>query len=360
MGKTFCVFLTVVCITCFTGYSEEISWTEIDNTVYGAKPDERGPVGGGEGYTGIVTTGDYIVTDLDSLLSALSKVKAGEVVFIPDETELDLTARIYIEKLELQVPEGVTLAGNRGHNGSKGAILTSDALKTPIMIRPMGPGVRITGLRLRGPNPKRYLEHHKRSFGPNGGGHEYYYKFPVSDGIISDYSELEVDNCEITAFSHCGIYLRKGDDNLIHHNYIHHCQYNGLGYGVGHNTASSVIEYNLFNWNRHSIAGTGRPGCSYIARHNIELGESLSHCFDMHGGRDRKDGTDIAGSSIEIYNNTFRAPKTPIVIRGIPDDICAVYHNWFPKHNTAEEAVRAEEKTSVKNNAYGQAPVSVK
>ena len=360
MIKYLCAILLVLSSACATGNTNESSWTEAEGTIYGAKPDDRGPIGGGEGYTGIVTTGDYIVTDLDSLISSLALAMTGEVVFIPDETEIDLTARIYIEQLELQVPEGVTLAGNRGYKGSKGAILTSDALKTPIIIRPMGPGVRITGLRLRGPNPKRYLEHHKRSFGPDGGGHEYYYKFPVSDGIISDYSGLEVDNCEITAFSHCGIYLRNGDNNLIHHNYIHHCQYNGLGYGIGHNTASSVIEYNQFNWNRHSIAGTGRPGCSYIARHNIELGESLSHCFDMHGGRDRKDGTDIAGSSIDIYNNTFRADNTSIVIRGIPDDICEVHHNWFLRHNTPEDAVHAEAGTKVTDNAYGLAPVTIK
>ena len=360
MIKNLCAVIFLLSAACATGNTDEISWTETEGAIYGAKPDDRGPIGGGEGYTRIVTTGDYIVTDLDSLLSALAVAKAGEVVFISDETEMDLTARIYIEQIELQVPEGVTLAGNRGYKGSKGAILTSDALKTPIIIRPMGPGVRITGLRLRGPNPKRYLEHHKRSFGPDGGGHEYYYKFPTSDGIISDYSHLEVDNCEVTAFSHCGIYLRNGENNLIHHNYIHHCQYNGLGYGVSHNTASSVIEYNQFNWNRHSIAGTGRPGCSYVARHNIELGESLSHCFDMHGGRDRKDGTDIAGSSIEIYNNTFRAAKTSIVIRGVPDDICTVHHNWFLKHSTPEEAVHAEEGTKVTNNAYGMSPISIK
>ena len=329
---------------------------EIGNEVYGASPDHRGPIGGGEGYANTITGGDYIVEDLDALLDALSKATAGQVVFIPAETEIDLTARIYIEQLVLEVGEGVTLAGERGHNGSKGALLSSDALKTPIMIRPTGPNVRITGLRIQGPNPKRYLEHHKRAFGPGGDGSEYYYKFPTSDGIKAEHSHLEVDNCEISAFGHAGIYLIKGEGHHIHHNFIHHCQYNGLGYGVSHDTAASLIEYNLFDSNRHSIAGTGRPGCNYIARHNVELGESLSHCFDMHGGRDRKDGTAIAGTSIEIYNNTFRAPQTPIVIRGVPEEICEVHHNWFVQHDNAADAVRADEKTKVENNAYGPQP----
>ncbi|MCP4641427.1 MAG: hypothetical protein GY851_13380, partial [bacterium] len=132
--------------------------------------------------------------------------------------------------------------------------------------------------------------------------------------------------------------------------------YNGLGYGISHGAASSVVEFNRFNWNRHSIAGTGSPGCEYVARHNIELGESLSHCFDMHGGRDRKDGTDIAGTSIEIYNNTFRAPRTPVVIRGVPQETCEVHHNWFPKHPSPDKAVRASARTNVHDNAYGPEP----
>jgi len=354
------VLPAVFCIASLCVAAEEATWIEINGAVYGAKPDERGPVGGGDGYANAMTKGDYSVKDLDALLEALSKAKAGQVVFIPGETEIDLTARIYIEQLVLEVPEGVTLAGNRGHNGSKGAQLTSDALKTPTMIRAAGPDVRITGLRVRGPNAKRYLDHHRRSFRAGGGGHEYYYKLPTSDGIRSDHPRLEVDNCEISGFSHAGVYLLKGAEHHIHHNFIHHCQYNGLGYGVCHNGSRSLIEHNLFDWNRHSIQGTGRPGEGYVARHNVELGVSLSHCFDMHGGRDRKDGTDIAGTSIEVYNNTFRAPQTPVVIRGVPEEKCDVYHNWFVKHGEAGHAVVSSEKTNVFDNAYGEKPQTAK
>jgi hypothetical protein len=308
----------------------------------------------------VVTEGDYTVENLDALLEALSKAKAGQIVFIPAESEIDLTARIYIDQLVLEVPEGVTLAGNRGLDGSLGALLTSDALKSPVLIRAVGPDVRITGLRIRGPNPKRYLDHHRRSFGPGGEGHSYYYKLPTSNGIATQHSRLEVDNCEISGFSHAGIDLATGTGHHIHHNYIHHCQYQGLGYGVCHNTAESLIEYNLFDWNRHSIAGTGRPGTSYTARHNVELGVSLSHCFDMHGGRDRKDGTDIAGTSIEIYNNTFRAEQTPVVIRGVPERKCDVHHNWFLENKGPGQAVRAFSNTRVHDNAYGGRPPVVK
>ncbi|MBI4660112.1 MAG: right-handed parallel beta-helix repeat-containing protein [Verrucomicrobia bacterium] len=348
-----CMALALLCANAAFGEVEELTSVKIGETTYGARADERGPIGGGQGYTGGVTKGDYVVKDLDDLLDALAKARAGQIVFIPGETEIDLTTRIYIEQLVLEVPARVTLAGERGNNASRGALLTSDALKTPVMIRAGGPDVRITGLRIQGPCAKRYLDHHRRAFGPGGGGHAYYYKFPTSDGITTRHPGLEVDNCEISAFAHAGIALGQGDGHRIHHNFIHHCQYNGLGYGISHDRASSLIEYNRFDWNRHSIAGTGRPGCSYVARNNVELGESLSHCFDMHGGRDRKDGTDIAGTNIEIYSNTFRAAPPAVVIRGVPEEKCDIHRNWFVRHGQPEQAVRAGAKTRVHDNAHG-------
>lgn len=329
------------------------SWLTINGEIYGAKPNDLGPIGGGEGYTMPILRGDFEVTNLDELLEALAQAKSGQVIYIPDETKIDLTTRVFIEKLVLEIPAGVTLAGNRGCQGSQGGLLLSNALETRVMIRPMGPNVRFSGLRIQGPNPNRHLEHHSRSFGPNGLGRDYYYKFPVSRGIVTEYPELKVDNCEVSAFSGSGIYLKKGSGHHIHHNFIHQCQYNGLGYGVSHAAASSIIEYNLFNENRHSIAGTGISGCGYTARHNIELGISLSHCFDMHGGRDRKDNTDIAGTTMEIYNNTFYAAQTPVVIRGVPEEKCEIHHNWFAKHKDTEKAVRGlSEKTIAMNNVY--------
>ncbi|MBN2308018.1 MAG: right-handed parallel beta-helix repeat-containing protein [Candidatus Hydrogenedentes bacterium] len=359
MMRVLGVLAAISLVACPSGWAqEEPTWIERDGVVYGAKPDAQGPIGGGAGYTHIVTAGDRTATDLEGLVDALANAQDGDVVFIPGDCEIDMTTLIYIDELVLDVPAGVTLASDRGANGSPGALLTSDALKTPVMIRPAGPGVRVTGLRLRGPNTKRYLDHHRRAFSEGGGGHEYYYKFPTQNGIRTQHDALEVDNCDISGFGHAGTYLAGGTGHRIHHNYIHHCQYNGLGYGVSHGAAGSLIEYNLFNYNRHSIAGTGSPGCSYVARHNVELGVSLSHCFDMHGGRDRKDGTDIAGTAIEIYNNTFRAPERPIAIRGVPQDTCDVHHNWFLNHADAAQAVRASDKTNVFDNLHGPAPAN--
>jgi len=342
--------------------ADEPAFLTIDGKVYGAQADEVGPIGGGAGYTRILTKGDFVATNLDELLHALAAAQPGQVVFIPGETEIDCTARVYIEDLVLEIPAGVTLASNRGQDGSAGALICSDALDTKPLIRIMGPDVRITGLRIRGPNPKRYIEHHYRSFAeklPNGKrrGHTYYYEFPTSQGIDTEHANLEVDNCELSAFSHAGIFLQRGDDHHIHHNFIHHCQYQGLGYGICHDVSMSLIERNLFDWNRHSIAGTGRADSGYVARHNVELGTSLGHCFDMHGKP--VEGTVIAGTTIRIHNNTFRAYATPMFIRGAPQDICEVYHNWFPRHANPDEAVRHGKKTVVRDNAYGADPPRV-
>jgi hypothetical protein len=352
-------FAFLVCLlSARSAAQEEATWVQREGEVYGAQADATGPIGGGQGYARIATKGDFVASDLDGLLKALGQAKAGQVVFIPGDAEIDCTARVYIERLVLVVPGGVTLASDRGSKGSPGALICSDALDTPTLIRAGGPDVRITGLRIRGPNPKRYLDHHRRSFA-EGRGHAYYYKFPTSNGIATSHAGLEVDNCEISAFSHAGISLVQGSRHRIHHCFIHHCQYQGLGYGVCHDTASSLIERNLFDFNRHSIAGTGRPGCGYEARHNVELGTSLSHCFDMHGGRDRQDGTDVAGTTILIHHNTFRAPERAVVIRGVPEDACRVFRNWFPKHAGPDAAVRAAAKTLVSDNAYGVNPPRV-
>ena len=341
------------------------TWVEIDGQVYGAKANELGPIGGGEGYQRIVTDGNYRVATVDELIEALKQAKAGEVVYIEPDTQIDCTTLVFAEKLVLEIPEGVTLASNRGHEGSRGAMICSDAFATRPLIRPLGPNVRITGLWIRGPDPKRRLDHHQRSFkaerGDSEAQHVYYYKFPMSSGISSEFPGLEVDNCELSGWSICAVGLSSGTDHHIHHNYIHHNQMNGLGYGVSHGygkEAVSLIEYNVFDANRHSIAATGSPGNAYEAANNVELGVSLSHCFDMHGGGDRRDGTNIAGDWMKMHHNTFRAPIRAIAIRGVPEQEADIHHNWFFHSAPGPLVIMPwptgdETRVNMHDNAYG-------
>lgn len=331
--------------------SPEGTCVEIDGRVFGASGDRRGPIGGGPGYRSYPRP-TVSVRTLDELLETLVRAKPGEVIFIPGSAIIECTERVYVESMVLEIPEGVTLASDRGRDGSHGAMITSETLETRPLIRPLGPGVRITGLRLAGPNARRSLEHHHRSFA-EGRGHDYYYRFPISNAIQTREPSLTVDNCELAGWSHAAIHLVEGTGHQVHHNFIHHNQYQGLGYGVSHDVAHSLIERNLFNHNRHSIAGTGKPGCGYVARHNVEQGTSLSHCFDMHGGRDRKDGTDTAGTDLAFSHNTFWCWKTAIKIRGVSEKPIRVANNWFA-HAGREKAIIHEGNVNLARNAFGR------
>lgn len=347
--------------------SKNNTWIERNNQIYGAKPGANGPIGGGVGYKNMITKGNYTVKDIDSLLTALEKVKTGQVIFIEGNAEIDCTALTFTEKFQIKLPTGVTLASNRGYKGSAGAIIRSDNFATSPLINVLGENVHITGLRIIGPDPKPRLEHHKRAHIKLRGDRKemstYYYLLPFSRGISLATDSLEVDNCELSGWSHAAIFLQNGGKHHIHHNYIHHNQRHGLGYGICHGygkNISSLIEFNLFNYNRHSIAGTGAPGNSYEACNNIELGESLSHNFDMHGGKDRQDGTDIAGRRILIHHNTFTNPKVrAIAIRGIPEEKAEIYNNWFAQDKPGKDILipwpaGKENKVFLFNNAFGR------
>jgi hypothetical protein len=292
----------------------------IDGVVYGVIPDDN-PLGGGYGYKDIYTTGDYVVETAEELFKALLQAKEGEVVFIKGDAVIDLTTT----QATLTVRQGVTLASDRGYNGSTGALIFCDAFFGPLLTT--HDNARITGLTIRGGDPEKRLEHHARSFSGNAPkGSSYYYRINAFNGINTTRPGLTVDNCEIAGFSSAAINV-SNDDHHVHHNYLHHNQRNGLGYGVCLAKATVLIEYNLMNANRHDIAGTGAPGSGYIARHNLQMGESLSHCFDMHGGADRQDGTNIAGDTILMYNNMFLSDRYPYWIRGIPQTIQEFHHN---------------------------------
>ena len=71
---------------------------------------------------------------------------------------------IYTENKSIQIPEGVILASDRGYNNSPGALIRSLAFKTKGLISVLGKDVRITGLRIEGPDKGRHLDHHSRAF----------------------------------------------------------------------------------------------------------------------------------------------------------------------------------------------------
>jgi len=330
---------------------------------FGASPNELGPIGGGKGYKNVVTKWDYLVKTEDELVDALAKAKPGQVVYVADDAELDFTVRAKAQKFVIEVPGGVTLASGRGVKDSQGGLVYSDEFETAPLIKCMGENVRITGLRIRGPDPKMRWEELPRLL--KIGGQELYYKFPCSTGIQSPFPGLEVDNCEISGWSAAGVGLSTGKSH-VHHCYIHHCQRRGLGYGVSVGPAEALIEYNLFDHCRHSIACSGEPTAGYEARNNIVEEHGILSSFDVHGGGDRGDGTNIAGNWIKVHHNTFKGlwkgsdysgkgHCVPAVgIRGVPKTGGEIHHNWFCESNF-EKALFKDPDPNVKvyRNQYG-------
>ena len=288
------------------------------------------PIGGGEGYSDTLSGGDFTVYSYGELEEALGQAREGHVVFVPRDAEIDFGGREI-----LAVREGVTVAGDRGLDGSEGGLLFSDVLATPGMLRATGPCVRFTGFRLRGPYPHRQRAAH------------------TSNGISTTKFATEIDNCEISGFSVSATGFWTGAvRGYVHHNFIHHNQKGGLGYGVSVG-GSALIEANLFDYCRHHIASSGAPACGYEARYNLCLENANGHLFDMHGGRDRGDNTDIAGDWMNVHHNTFQCVEYKAVgVRGVACQGTRVHHNWCYSEDPSFIA-RAPGGVDVVQNAIG-------
>ncbi len=311
---------------------EDEAGLEGEVEAFGAEHNPTGnPVGGGEGYSEIYTEGDYTVRSYEELEVVLAEAKAGQVVFVPEDIEIDMAGRP-----ELPVPEAVTLAGSRGDNGSDGGLIFSDNLHTPGLFASAGDCVRITGLRVQGPYP------HRERIDAN------------SSGMHSNHFGMEIDNCNISGFRGSATGFGRGASRgYVHHNYIHHNQQAGLGYGVSVGGGDVLIEANLFDWCRHHIASSGAPGSAYEARYNICGENANGHLVDMHGGRDRGDATDIAGDWMNVHHNTFMCEEARSVgIRGMPSQGAVIHHNWFYSPDP-ENVVRTSGGTEAYQNVFG-------
>ena len=301
-----------------------------EKETFGCEANPTGdPIGGGPGYRDIKTTGDFIVKTKAELLDALKKAKAGQVVFVPDGVEIDLTG-----ERNIKIPGGVTLAGTRGLKGSLGARIFNTLKASWRLFQTAGYDVRVTGLRFEGPY----------------GGTE---RVGFNSNFLSiGHSNAEVDNCEIYNFNVVGVGVAPTAINVrVHHNHIHHCTRNGLGYGVSTSSSDVRIIANKFDECRHHIASSGRPGSGYEAAWNFVGPNAISHHFDMHGGRDRGDSTNIAGDWIHIHHNTFQGKQRHVAIRGVPSQGAEIHHNWFS--GPAEKKILTGGNTKVYRNVYG-------
>lgn len=273
-------------------------------------------------YSGQVEKRDFIVNSKESLLNALKEAKSGQVIYIEDDAIIDLS-----DQKNITIRAGITIASGRGKNGSLGGLIRATEPGTNPLFR-CGSNVVIKGIRFDGGDTDIY--HNNVKFEGATADSDNRYKTPVTVCIRTNYPGLVVENCEFYGWTHAAISIQTGATNAkVLYNYIHHNRRFGLGYGVVLNGGTAEIKGNLFDHNRHDIAGTGIEGTSYTASYNVFLENGTSHSVDMHGGKDRQDGTDIAGSSIKVFNNNFKlAPsRRAVVIRGIPLEGAIIENN---------------------------------
>jgi hypothetical protein len=256
----------------------------------------------------------------------------------------------------LVIPAGTTLASGRGRIGSRGARLLSRTFTDCPLFVAQGAGVRITGLRIHGPDSSIENDDPIHCGGESAG-------IAINSDGPARWA-TEIDNNELSAWPRAAIETSGVQGVRVHHNVM---QYNrrqehngtcgrdyGLGYGVVVGPGSVTIEANVFDHNRHDIAASGTPGTHYTAAYNLILGGAVQHSFDVHGGADRKDCTNIAGSAFVIHHNTFLQAHEPAVrLRGIPMQGAWIYKNETrdDSQSDAFNQVNASGNFSVVDNA---------
>ncbi|EIF51168.1 hypothetical protein [Sulfurovum sp. AR] len=308
MVKYLIVIISLFFILPSSSSAVEGSWVELNGKVYGAKPDYRGPIGGGAGYFDIKTSGDYTVTSYSELVSAISSASTDDVIYIPESATIDFTGQpsLYISKK-------LTFASNRGIGGSTGGVIKNDSLsnnyhKTIVVNID---GVRFTGLDIQGPSGTEASVN-------------------MVTGISTEKNNIEVDNCLIHGWTYAGIRSDRSGNNLnVHHCDIYDNKRPGYGYGVSVFVGHAEINYNKFGNNRHNIASSGDAGTSYTARNNITYGAGTNILFDMHGG----DGDGTTAGNVIFENNYVgvrdREGWGANNVRGEPRDRSDYHYNWY-------------------------------
>lgn len=307
--------------------------------------DESTPcIGGGECYEKRICepTDGSAVRDRDALVDAVGRAGDGDVVFVAGDAEIDLG------NTSLDPGDGVTIASDRGCDGSEGALLYSDDSDARLIVT-SSDDVRVTGLRVGG----RYRDHR--------GENSLYDGDDWDAGIRIGGENGTVDNNEVYGFRYVGVDV-EGAGAHVHHNTIHYNAGDGLGYGVLSGTGAEpipLIEYNYFEFNRHSVAT--HSDRSYEVRFNVH-GPNMPdhHIFDVHGTKDEcgQHCGGTAGGEIRIHHNTVMAAKDPVLsIRGVPETGAWIESNWM--YHQKDGAVIQEkeapfENVTMQDNHYGE------
>ena len=319
IAPIFC--LVFACVTLASGENDPVRALPFDGKEAGREGPSRQRL-------------DVRVSTVGELVAALSRAAPDSRIHIDGRAVLDLGP-----VLPVVIPSGTMLTSDRGVGNSPGALLFTTRLDAFPMLVTGGSSVSIGGLRLRGPDPERRTNEMARLIKMGGRSPENgYYSIANSSGVKVVHSEFLMHHCEVFGWSHSGVYVVNSSPAVIRDCDFHHCQRSGLGYGVCLARGVLLVERSRFDWCRHAIASTGQRDSSYEARYNW-VGENFSgHVFDVHGGGDRDDGTDVAGGATKIHHNTVECSKYPSVfIRGVPAEASSVRWNYFSGENPVKQ-----------------------
>lgn len=332
---------------------------------------------------------EYMATSAAELADVLRREVAVRVI-IPRDAEWEMRDCDGTWLRWLPLNSGVELVGERGLLASRPLLYTNDKPTkeegTLSLFHITGNDVLVEGLHLRGPWPAK---DHKKHF------------TPYTHGItVTEHAELELGRRVVIAdneFDQWGggavyvigfhgsktttdwdsdwTHLDPEDAGLVRveRNYMHHNVMDGGGYGVTVGGGAYVtVEGNVFDFNRHAVAASGKAFQGYVARFNYVLqGGYMQHAnnapdyhnqhFDVHGELPSGYGG-FAGEYFEIANNTIRGEQTyyagfatrpAFMLRGKPRQ-GAFFRDNVAVHDDLDEAVSLKPGKIVRIGDYSR------
>jgi len=297
------------------------------------------------------------------LIGALTNSTNDEQTIELCDVDLDLTGR---SDLVIRAKRSLIAspACARGPRSFGPRIFVTDHREGKPLFDIEGDNVRVSGFRLEGPTP---------DIGSGENTERGIVISPLPD--TQPIHSIEISNMEISRWSGAGVHVKDNAQSAergrlfntnpaavhIKNNYFHHNRHdNSWGYGVDvADGAYALIEQNVFDENRHAIAGKSRNDdaldySGYTARENLILPGGGVHCgplfcshthqIDMHGDQNRwYSGSNwncgTAGETMLIERNTILYTNgLAIKIRGNPADKAVADGNVF-KHVSRSDAI---------------------
>ncbi|UWE08373.1 FG-GAP repeat domain-containing protein [Actinacidiphila bryophytorum] len=296
----------------------------------------------------------------------------GIEIRVADGVNLDVSGLV-----NLPVAENVQILGGAASRPNAGRLFTRTFPSTLLFVN-NGSATsheRISGLRIDGLAPANATD--------NLGDDD-------ANAIVTVKPNVEVDHNEIYSWRGAGVEVsdprglidrNNASSVWIHDNYIHDDQHptgdlvgggHGEGYGVETaNGATALIERNVFDGNRHAVAGDGRPGTGYFFDRNLILprgGVNTSldhtHIIDMHGRDDcgvfGSFNCGAAGEFMDVqYNTVEYTGEYDVKLRGTPSVSMDIGNNVFSRGSQSDAIAFTEVSPRIlPGNSYGFNPAA--